>query len=92
MRRERRQPTPREWERITSPRPVLRWVIERRPNTERSGVSNPLYPFIGAAIAAVVSAYFMALARVHRDSALMWTMGVVAVAFALAALFFGSQI
>ena len=40
MRRERRQPTAREWERITSPRPVLRWVLQRRANTERSGVSE----------------------------------------------------
>jgi hypothetical protein len=54
-------------------------------------VSNPLCPFVGATIAAVVSAYFMTLARVRGERALMWTMGVVAVAFALAALFFGSQ-
>jgi hypothetical protein len=30
MRRERRQPTRREWEQITSPRPVIRRVLERR--------------------------------------------------------------
>jgi hypothetical protein len=54
-------------------------------------VSNPLYPLIGAVIAAVVSAYFMTLARLRGERALMWTMGVVAVSFALAALFFGSQ-
>jgi len=40
MRRERRQPTPREWERITSPGPVLRWMLQRRSNIERSGVSE----------------------------------------------------
>ncbi len=40
MRCERRQPARSEWERITSPRPVLRWVLERRPTTERSGVSE----------------------------------------------------
>jgi hypothetical protein len=91
MSHERRQPTPRKWAAITSRRPVVRWRLQRRITTERSGVSNPLYPFIGAAIAAVVSAYFMTLARVRGERALMWTMGVVAVAFALAALFFGSQ-
>jgi hypothetical protein len=40
MKRERRQPTPREWQRITSPRPVVRWVLKRRPTTEGSGVSE----------------------------------------------------
>jgi hypothetical protein len=55
-------------------------------------VSNPLYPFIGMAIAALLSAYFMTLARLRGERALMWTMGVVAVAFALGALFFGSKV
>lgn len=87
----KRQSTPHERERITSRRPVVRWRLQRGITTERSGVSNPLYPFIGAAIAAVVSAYFMTLARIRGERALMWAMGVVAVAFALAALFFGSQ-
>ena len=91
MKRERRRPTRSEWAAITSRRLVVRWSLQRVIATERSGVSNPLYPFIGAAIAALVSAYFMTLARVRGDRALMWTMGVVAVAFALAALFFGSQ-
>ena len=40
MKRERCQLTPREWKRITSSPPVLRWVLKRRPNTERSGVSE----------------------------------------------------
>jgi hypothetical protein len=40
VRRERRQPTLREWERIFGPRPVLRWVLQRGSNTERSGVSE----------------------------------------------------
>jgi hypothetical protein len=38
--RERRQPTRREWEQITSRRPMLRWVLERRPANERSDVSE----------------------------------------------------
>ncbi len=87
----RRQSTPRERESITSRRPVVRWSLQRGITTEGSGVSNPLYPFIGMAIAALVSAYFMTLARIRGERALMWTMGMVAVAFALAALFFGSQ-
>lgn len=29
MKRERRQPTPREWKRITSGRPVVRRVLDR---------------------------------------------------------------
>jgi hypothetical protein len=29
-----------EWERVTSPRPVIRWVLKGRPKTERSGVSE----------------------------------------------------
>ncbi len=29
-----------EWKRITSARPVVRWVLKRRPNTERSSVSE----------------------------------------------------
>ncbi len=91
MRLERRQPTRSEWAAITSRRPVVRWRLQRGITTERNRVSNPLYPFIGAAIAGVVSAYFMTLARVRGERALMWAMGVVAVAFALAALFFGSQ-
>ena len=44
MRVERRQPTPREWERITSHLPVVRWVLEQRPNTERSGVNPHVHP------------------------------------------------
>jgi hypothetical protein len=40
MKRERRQASLAKWERITSPRPVLRWVLERRPTTERSSVSE----------------------------------------------------
>jgi hypothetical protein len=40
MKRERRQPTRAEWKRITSARPVVRWVLKRRPNTERSSVSE----------------------------------------------------
>lgn len=40
MRIESRQPTPREWQRITSPRPVVRWVLKRRPTIEGSGVSE----------------------------------------------------
>jgi hypothetical protein len=55
-------------------------------------VSNPLYPFIGATIAAVVSAYFWVLARRGRERALMWSTGVATVAFALAALLFGSRV
>ena len=88
----RRQSTSRERECITSHRPMIRWSHQRKIATERSGLSNPLYPFIGTAIAALVSAYFMTNARIHGDRAFMWTMGVVAVAFALAALFFGSKV
>jgi hypothetical protein len=40
VKRERRQPTPREWQRITSSRPVVRLVIERKLDTERSSVSE----------------------------------------------------
>ncbi len=40
MKRERRQPTRAEWAAITSPRPVVRWVLQRRPTTERSGVTE----------------------------------------------------
>jgi hypothetical protein len=41
MRREHRKTLSRqEWERITLRRPVVRWVLERRPNSERSGVSE----------------------------------------------------
>lgn len=40
MKRERRQPTSREWGHITSQRPVIRWVLERRPTTNRSGVTK----------------------------------------------------
>jgi hypothetical protein len=40
----RRKLTAREWAAITSSRPVLRWVLVRRPITERSGVSEtPTY-------------------------------------------------
>jgi hypothetical protein len=35
MRRERRQPTSREWQQITSSRPVVRRVLERRENRAR---------------------------------------------------------
>jgi hypothetical protein len=38
--RKRRQPTPNESEQITSRRPVLRWVLDRKPANERSGVSE----------------------------------------------------
>ncbi len=40
MKVERRQPTRAEWAAITSPRPVVRWVLERKPSIERSGVSE----------------------------------------------------
>ncbi len=40
MKRERRQLTPGEWAAITSPPPVVRWVLKRRPDIERSGVSE----------------------------------------------------
>jgi hypothetical protein len=35
MRRERRQPTRAEWAAITSRRPVVRRVLERRPQSSR---------------------------------------------------------
>jgi hypothetical protein len=54
-------------------------------------MNNPLYPFLGAAVAAVVSAYFSLLARREGYRALMWTMALAAGAFFVAALFFGSQ-
>ena len=40
MTSERRQPTPREWARITSLRPVVRWVLERKASIARSDVSE----------------------------------------------------
>ncbi len=40
MKRECRQPTRAEWAVITSPRPMVRCVRERRQTTERSGVSE----------------------------------------------------
>jgi hypothetical protein len=40
VRRERRQPTHREWAAITTCRPVVRWVLEQRPTTDRSGVTK----------------------------------------------------
>jgi hypothetical protein len=40
MNRERRQARPAKWKRITSPHPLVRWVLERRPTTERSNVSE----------------------------------------------------
>jgi hypothetical protein len=47
---------------------------------------------LGAAIGAVVSAYFWVLARRDGDRALMWATGVAIVAFCVAALFFGIQL
>jgi hypothetical protein len=45
VKREHRKTLTRsEWEQITSSRPVLRWVLERRPNSERSGVSEGRRP------------------------------------------------
>jgi hypothetical protein len=55
-------------------------------------VSDSLYPFVGATVGAVVSAYFWLLARREGHRALMWTMGLAAGAFFVAALFFGSQV
>ena len=40
MRRERRRPTRADWAAITSARPVVGWVLKRKPDTERSGVSE----------------------------------------------------
>jgi hypothetical protein len=40
MKKERRQPTPREWAAITSSRLVVRCVLERRSTSERSAVSE----------------------------------------------------
>jgi hypothetical protein len=40
MKRERRKTLSQEWERIILRRPVVRWVLERRPTNERSGVSE----------------------------------------------------
>src|SRR5215210_5643406 len=54
MRRERRQPTRREWEQITSPRPVVRGVLEREPSARpralrdrREGRGVSLYNSLG---------------------------------------------
>jgi hypothetical protein len=45
VKREHRKTLTRsEWEQITSSRPVLRWVLKRRPNSERSGVSEEPIP------------------------------------------------
>jgi hypothetical protein len=54
-------------------------------------VSDSLYPFLGAAVGAVVSAYLCLLARREGHTALMWTMALAAGAFFVAALLFGSQ-
>jgi hypothetical protein len=41
VRREHRKTlTPKEWEQLTSSRPVVRWMLERRATNERSGVSE----------------------------------------------------
>jgi hypothetical protein len=40
MKRESRQPTCAEWSAITSSRLMVRWVLQQRPTTERSGVSE----------------------------------------------------
>jgi hypothetical protein len=55
-------------------------------------MSDSLYPFLGAAVAAVVSAYFSLLARREGHRALVWAMGLAAGAFFVAALVFGSQV
>jgi hypothetical protein len=55
-------------------------------------VSDSLYPFLGEAVGGVVSAYFCLLARREGYRALMWTMGLAAGMFFVAALFFGSQV
>jgi hypothetical protein len=55
-------------------------------------VSDSLYPFVGAAVGAVVSGYFWVLARREGRTPLMWTMALAAGAFFVAALLFGSQV
>jgi hypothetical protein len=55
-------------------------------------VSDSLYPFLGAAVGAVVSGYFWLLARREGHTALVWTMELAAGAFFVAALVFGSQV
>jgi hypothetical protein len=55
-------------------------------------VNDSLYPFLGAVVGAVVSAYFWLLARREGQKALMWTMALAAGAFFVAALVFGSQL
>jgi integral membrane sensor domain MASE1 len=55
-------------------------------------MNDSLYPFLGAAVGAVVSAYFWQLARREGHRPLMWTMGLATGVFFVAALFFGSQV
>jgi hypothetical protein len=48
VKRERRKPTPKEWAAITSSRPELHRVLERRPQSSRLGNSHSPGPRVKA--------------------------------------------